>query len=119
VTEDHLLGFDAADGVEFLEDGQALPLIPHHFKQNDAIGGKVLGDVMQPETGLDVGAILGENLLDDTGVFDPVRDVYANNDVIMLFHATSLEVDSFYHNGGGEGEDKDRGSSKNKFEKGT
>lgn len=103
MTEDHLLGFNAADGVKLLEDGQALAFVPHHFQEDDAIGGKVLGDVMKPEAGLDVDAILGEYLLDDTGALDPIRDVNANDDVIMLFHAISLEVGSFYHKGGGSG----------------
>ena len=36
MAEHHLLGLDALDGVELLEDGQALALVPDHLQQDDA-----------------------------------------------------------------------------------
>jgi len=91
VSEDHLLGFDTADGCELLEDRQALAFAADHFEDDDAVWrGEFLPDIVQPKPRLDVRAIVGENLLDDSRMLYPIRDVNADDDVTVLLHGVLL-----------------------------
>src|SRR5450830_816060 len=93
VAEDHLLDVHALDLVERGHHRRGLVVAAEELDEHDAARRAHVGvHVVQPDARPDVAAVLGEDLLHVHRVLQPVGDVDAEDDVVVVHVESSLVV---------------------------